>query len=303
LPASGEEFFAVMGSRAAQEIVKNREARRVPGYDELFAEAVAAAEKAEKTYDTETCRKRRALYRTLLTTPQDSKLARYYRHSAWRYKDLNTCLAGWAHQRYIWDLHGKRSLGFMGGPRTPPGTVVEPNVAFFRTLAELSRESARFFGRHGVKDHEFDDFAKFTATLAVIASRQIEQKPLDYGQSELLKQYGVVLAEFCGFYGNSWCNDESLPDTSFCVPVSVDLFTGNERVVGQARPRAIFVICEQDGEMFLARGGVLSYRDWVGPAWDEGKMTEERWLESAAAGKLKAPAWQEKFSFPGGSAE
>jgi tetratricopeptide (TPR) repeat protein len=296
-PASGEELFAVMGSRAAQEIVKGREARRLPGYDELFAAAVVAAKEAEKTYDTEICRKRRALYRALLDTPEDSKLPPYYRHSAWRYKDLNTCLAGWAHQRYIWDLHGKRTMAFMGGTFPAKTVVVEPNVAFFQTLAELSRESARFFDRHGVKDHEFDGLAKLGATLAVIASRQIEQKPLDSVQRELLEQYGKVLANFCGFYNN--LEDEYLPDTSFCVPVGVDLYTGNERVVGQGRPRAIYVICEREGQKLLARGGVLSYRDWVGPAWGEGKVTERRWLALAADDELKAPAWQEEFSVPG----
>jgi hypothetical protein len=56
---------------------------------------------------------------------------------------------------------------------------------------------------------------------------------------------------------------------------------------------------EEGGRKFLARGGVLSYRDWVGAAWSEGKMTEKRWRELAADGKLKAPAWQEKFSVPG----
>jgi tetratricopeptide (TPR) repeat protein len=297
LPASGEELFAVMGNPAAQEVVKGREARRVPGYDELFAAAFAAAKEAEKTYDTDICRKRRALYRTLIATPRDAKLPRYYRHSAWRYKDLNTCLSGWAHQRYIWDLHGKRTMAFMGGTFPAKTVVVEPNAAFFQTLAELSRESARFFDRHGVKDHEFDGLAKLAATLAVIASRQIEQKPLDSGQRELLEQYGEVLANFCGFYKNM--NDEYLPDTSFCVPVGVDLYTGNERVVGQGRPRAIYVICEQEGQKFLARGGVLSYRDWVGPAWGEGKVTERRWLALAADDELKAPAWQEKFCLPG----
>lgn len=299
LPVSGEELFAVMGSRAAQEIVKGREARRVPGYDKLFPAAVVAAKEAEKTYDTEICRKRRALYRTLLDTPEDPKLPRYYRHSAWRYKDLNTCLAGWSHQRYIWDLHSKRDLSYKGGPRTPPTSVVEPNVAFFRTLAELSRKSARFFSRHGVKGHRFDDFAKFAATLAAIASRQLKREPLDSGQSKLLKFYGVVLADFCGFHSTSWCSDEDLPDTSFCVPISVDLFTRNERVVGQARPRAVYVICERDGETFLAEGGVLSYRDWLGPAWGEGKMTEEKWLDLATKGELKGPAWQEKFYVSG----
>jgi hypothetical protein len=162
-------------------------------------------------------------------------------------------------------------------------------------LAELSGESARFFDRHGAKGHRFDDFATFAATLAEIASRQLKQEPLDSEQSKLLEFYGVVLADFCGFHGNTWCNDDDLPDTSFCVPISVDLYTGNERVVGQAQPRAIYVICEQDGRKFLAEGGVLSYRDWLGPAWGEGKMTENRWIKSAAKDELKPPAWQEKF--------
>ncbi|MGD8719448.1 MAG: DUF3160 domain-containing protein [Candidatus Zixiibacteriota bacterium] len=293
---SGEELFAAMGSRAAQEVVKGREARRVPGYDKLFPAAVTAAEKAEKTYDTEICRKRRALYRTLLATPQDHELPAYYRHSAWRYKDLNTCLAGWSHQRYIWNLHSKitehyRACNYL----TPNPDIVEPNVAFFQALAELSRATGRFFDRHGAGNHRFGEIAFYAEALADIASRQLRGEPLSRFEYYGLLDYGKILADLCGFYGESWSDDSKLPPTAFHTPLGVDLYTGNERVVGQGKPRAIYVICEYGGYKFVAQGGVLSYRDWVGPAWGEGKMTEERWLKSAANDELIAPAWQEKY--------
>ena len=290
---SAEELMAVMGSPAAEEVVMNREATEIPGYETLFRKAREAVPEAEKRFSTRVCKARRALYHTLLDEPQDKSLPSYYLAPAWRYKDLNTCLAGWAHHRHLWDLHGKRHA-YYGGEILVPVGVVEPNRPFFEAMLELAVVTDAFFEQHDVRAGKFTDLEVLLVDLLAVLKVQLAGRALSEDQEAFLRDYGPRLADVCGFEGNSWLVDERLPDTPFCVPMSVDVFTGQERVVGQARPRALYVIVEREGKRFLTVGGVLSFRDFVGPAQGPDRMTLERWRERA--GEFAAPAWQARFA-------
>lgn len=293
--ASGEELMAVMGSEAARAIVTNREGKTIPGYEGLYAEAEKAAATAEPKYNSAICRSRHALFRMLLTNPPDTTLPAYYRQPAWRYKDLNTCLAGWAHHRYVWDLHGKRAISCLGGAAGPPRVTVEPNVPFFEALADLAAATAVFFDTYGDGHNRLEEVAFTSRLLADAARRQIDAREFTPGQKDFLNNYGEKLGNLCGFFGNSWLIDEELPVTGFCVPVESDLFSGTARIIGQARPRAIYVICEAGGRRYLARGGVLSYRDAVIPAAAADALGNNEWVREAAAGKFEPPTWFAPF--------
>jgi hypothetical protein len=308
-PVSGEELMAVLGSEAAREIVMNREAKDISGYTDLMREAEAAAAEAEKeiaayftqnrglfrAYDKNMPRRYLELYRSLCEAPTDPSLPAYYRHSAWRYKDLNTCLAGWAHHRYIWDAHGKRRMCYLGVTDWPPG-VAEPNERFVDALLELTIYTDGYFKRHGVEHPLFNDLAALLVEVRSIQKKQLAREPLTDDQRQFFATFGFELAHCCGLEENSALVDERLPDTPFCVPISLDLFTGAERVVGQLRPRAIYVICEEAGQTYLAVGGVLTYADHVGPVEGPGRITLEAWRAKAARGELAPPAWQAKFA-------
>ena len=291
---SGEELMAALKSEAATSVVRAREAETVPGYERLLAGARAAAGKAELLFDSTICQARRAVFRSLLRPVAGRDLPAYYRHPDWRFKDLNTCLAGWAHHRYIWDTHAKRHIHYRAGVHGPRG-IVEPNREFWGALLDLTVATGAFFRRHGVKEHRFDGLAELVAELRIALRRQLERKPLGLEQKELFKEYGPRLARLCGFAGNSWLVDARLPGHAFGVPVSWDLLTKRERWVGQARPRAIYVLAEQGGHRFVMVGGVLTYRDHIGPAEGDARMTDERWRRRAAAGGLPGAAWHRRY--------
>jgi hypothetical protein len=301
-PVSGEEFMAVLGSPAAVDIVKSREGTQIPGYDALFKAAQRAGTEAEKSFESVLLISQRALYRTLLDPPGDETLPPYVRHPAWRYKDLNTCLAGWAHHRMIWDLHGKRNVGYAGDAELLPG-IVEPNPAFFDALLDLTLRTEDFFRNLNVTDTRFHNLSVLLLDLRSILKGQLAGRAMTDREKNTLKDYGPSLGYVCGLDGNSWLSDDRLPDTSFSVPLSLDLFRGVERVVGQARPRAIYVVIEDKGKKYLTVGGVLSYRDFVGPDQGLNRMTPGRWREKAANEDLPEPPWQARFSVSYGKEE
>jgi hypothetical protein len=294
-PVSGEELMAALGSQAAEEIVLSREGKVIPEYGRLLQEARVAAAEAEKKYSSPLQVAQRALWRTLLAQPSDPALPAWYRHPAWRYKDLNTALSGWAHYRYVWDLHGKRHASYSCLVMGLEG-VVEPNPRFLEALLELAVRTDVFFRAHEVNLPKFADLELLLLELRGILKAQLAGQSLSETQKKFLEDFGPSLAGVCGFEGNSWVHDENLPDTPFCVPVAVDVAGRRERVVGQARPRAIYVIVERGGRRYLTVGGVLSYRDHVGPAEGPGHMTSPRWAEAAASRAAPAMEWQAKFS-------
>jgi hypothetical protein len=294
-PPSGEELMALFGSGAAREVIMAREGKAIAAYDELFETAEAEMPRLEGEYTSKLWRKRRDVYRALIRVPSDPGLPAYYRHPAWRYKDLNTALAGWAQRRYVWNLHTTRMIACLGVRVKPPPAFIEPNLAFFRELLKLSVLTDDYFRDYGVADTNFNALSVLLVNLVDILEKQLAGEVLTEEERDYLDRYGPELAVTCGYLRGIWHDDERLPDTPFCVPFYLDLYTGNERVVGQARPRAIYVLCEYEGRKYCAVGGVLTYADHVGPAEGRGKMTIDEWRRLAADGKIEPPKWQEKF--------
>jgi hypothetical protein len=292
---SGEELMALFGSGAAREVIMAREGKAIAAYDELFESAEADMPALESEYTSKLWRKRRAVYRALVRAPSDPGLPAYYRHPAWRYKDLNTALAGWAQRRYVWNLHISWGIACLAARVKPPPAFIEPNLAFFRELLELSVLTDDYFRDYGVADTRFNALSVLLVNLVDILEKQLAAEVLTDEERDYLDHYGPELAVTCGYLRGIWHDDERLPDTPFCVPFYLDLYTGNERVVGQARPRALYVLCEYEGRKYCALGGVLTYADHVGPAEGRGKMTIYKWRRLAADGKIGPPKWQEKF--------
>jgi len=305
---TGEELMAVLGSAAAREIAFEREGVATPGYAKLFGEAGAALDGAEKelaihfrerqghfrTYDYNLEGMRLELCRTLLAKPDDPTLPDYYLNPAWRYKDLNTCLAGWAHHRYIWAAHAKKSVYYLGLMPSPPA-VIEPNTRFFDALLDLSVHTDGFFRRNGVDHKRFAELNALLVDLRAILAKQLAGEELNDEENRVLSDFGFELANVCGFRENTALTDDILPDTSFCVPVSCDLYSGDELIVGQLRPRAIYVVCDINGRKYITVGGVLTYADYVGPCSGPGRMTEAEWRQRAVTGEIRPPAWQKRF--------
>lgn len=292
-PVSGEELMAVLGSNTAKEIVMAREGTAIDDYSEIFEDAVEVGKQREEEC-TELWRLQKQVFDTLLEPPSDKSLPVYYLHPNWRYKDLNTCLGGWAHYRYIWNAHINVDLGCTGLIRQPPG-VIEPNLSFFEALLKLNVNTEKFFKEVArVPDTGFGELTIILAEIIPILRKQLEGRELSESDIAFLEDYGTELGHVCGFEHESPQVDNFLPDTPFYVRTSMDLYSGKSRLVGLAKPRAIYVICEINGEYYLTVGGVLSYADYVtGPQSDI--ISIDDWIEATTSGKIQPPEWQKHF--------
>jgi len=293
-PPSGEELMAALGSGVAEGIVSRREGASVPGYLALLARARACAADARPA--SVVVQAQRTLLRTLVDPPARADLPAYYLHPDWRCKDLNTALSGWAHERFIWRSHTKVTRHYACESWGPRG-VIEPNEPFFGALLDLTLVTGAWFARHGVGEHRFAALAELLAEVRVALRAQLEgRQPGD--EQRVFDGFGGRLGALCGFGGNAWACDDNLPDHSFAVTVARDLATDAQRWVGQARPRALYVLTEHRGRRSLWVGGILSYRDHVATLEGDGVMTLDRWKERAASDALPPPHWHLRFRGP-----
>ncbi len=284
-PPSGTALMAVLGSRVAREIAADRLK------DGLFEAASAAMKEGRKNHDGDIARSGRRLYRSLLEPEIPPNAPPWYRHEGWRAKDLNTALAGWAHERMIWDLHGYRNVSYGGLTRPPPG-LIEPNPAFFDALLDLTLRMDDFLRAYDITSPRFPRLAVLLREVHRTLGRQLEGKAMLPEDRTLFAEFGPRLGNICGFDGNSWLSDVGLPDTSFQVSVAFEISQGVERIVGQGQPRALYVVAEHEGRRYVASGGVLSYRELLAPASGPERMTAERWRRHPPP----APDWASRFA-------
>ncbi len=290
-PPSGEELMAALGSAVAEGIVSRREGASIPGYLALLARARARA--TETSPASVVVQAQRSLLRTLLEPQARADLPAYFLHPDWRCKELSTALSGWAHERFTWRSHTKASLYLTCEPGGSRG-IIEPNEPFFGALLDLTVVTGAWFARHGVGKHRFAALAVLVAEVRVALRAQLEGRPPG-DEQRVFDEFGPRLGALCGFGGNAWLFDKDLPDHTLAVPVARDVATGAQRWVGQAPPRAIYILAEHEGRRSIWVGGILSYRDHVETSEDEEVMTLDLWKKRAAADALPPSAWQRRL--------
>jgi Tol biopolymer transport system component len=100
-----------------------------------------------------------------------------------------------------------------------------------------------------------------------------------------ISQYGILLAGFHLYEGNSWlepADDFPILSAVFHIPVKSSVLYA---AVG--RPQALYVILPYHQRLQLYRGAVLSYREFAAPASVD--LTDEKWREMTQQTDAPAP--------------
>ncbi len=236
------------------------------------------------------------------------------RSVTWHDKQLWTQLGAWAEQRHTWALHTKLDVYYLGFSKSNPG-VVSPYPAFFSGLAQLARTTSQelsrpaLCGKRNVKgagrtersmEHEteqspaiqqrkiskmLNEFAGLCDNLAAIAAKQSVGTPLTDEDRRFLACYGMKLAYFHFYRGNSWCSPED--DFPMVVPIFSSLLRDEVLYAGLARPEALYVIAEYGGKPVLYRGAVLSYREFRRSVAEP--LDDEAWKVQVRRGRIPDP--------------
>jgi HEAT repeat protein len=129
------------------------------------------------------------------------------------------------------------------------------------------------------------DFAPVCDRLAGLATKSLHHEALTDEDAKWIEDYGVTLAGFSFYYGNSY----EVPKDDF--PIVTRVFsnprTGSMLYAGLARPQALYIIVPNGDQLQLYRGAVMTYREFVRP--NDQPLDDQSWRELIAGGHTPPP--------------
>ena len=236
----------------------------------------------------------------------------------WGKKDLNAALASWAELKHDAILYAKQPMGAECGGGGPPEPLVkgyvEPNVKFWKKAAELLHNTAQLLKDQKMMTKKIEDvterMAEEVAFLLRVSEKELAGKTLsdeEYDQiayiGSTFENISIDLIRMPSQELMGWADVEGADRK---VALVADVYTANAdnnpdkailfEAVGDADE--IYVVVEMGGYLYLTRGAVLSYREFIQPI-DQPRLTDEEWQEQLKSNPRKGvPEWMKSILVP-----
>lgn len=315
----GLDFMAAMGVSAAEQILKEEQ---TPWKD--YDNHLKAMKKrmGEINWDETICTRWMNTLKVLNVWSGDKnnqkQLPYFMLNPEWSKKDLNAALASWAELKHDAILYAKQPMGAECGGGGPPEPVlkgyVEPNVKFWKKAIELLDNTEKLLKEQDMLTEKIKDatqrIREEAQFLLNISEKELAGKELseeEYGQIECIgatfENISLDLVREKDQYLMGWSDVQGADKK---VALVADVYTANAdnnpeksilfEAVGEADE--IYVVVEIGGYLYLTRGSVLSYREFIQPI-DQPRLTDEEWQEQLEKNARKGvPEWMKRIIVP-----
>lgn len=249
----------------------------------------------------------------------ENQMPAFMRTDQWAKKNLNTALASWAELKHDAILYAKQPVAAECGAGGPPDPVVkgyvEPNVNFWKRAVALNIALEDFMEKYNMKTPKLLSTGERIGELAEFLLR-VSRKEMGYGRELTDEEYDQI--EIIGStvenisldlirepdqYLDGWDNVQGADRSIACV---ADVYTANgdnnpnKSILYAATGPAyeIYVAVDINGNRYLTRGAVLSYREFQRPLGEQ-RLTDEEWQEQLkGAPDRGVPAWMKEIIVP-----
>ncbi|MBN1652858.1 MAG: DUF3160 domain-containing protein [Deltaproteobacteria bacterium] len=318
---SSLDVFAALGNQKARTHAIEQAGEMANRYREVLDTLIkkTAAEGALRGYaSTDLYHSWLATLLTLATPlelPIKSAL-RFAASEAWKDRQLYSALAGYTHLKHSAVLYTMQDIGVECGGETSyyvaieqpilpaPRGFVEPNPAFFESLASLAQQTYRsLYGdakgpnadRWAVRDEQNLNAMNFAMDLAGIAQAEIKGIPLTDEQCLFIEFIGEKLELFT-IKGSQMGVDPVRQERG--VALVTDIHTNSDRAqalaIGIGRIFDLWVVIPARVGESLTKGGILSFYEFTVPMSD--RPTDAEWGKKVEYNKLpRRPAWTRSF--------
>lgn len=311
----GVDVMAAMGVTAAEKILKEEKTEWKP----LLTTLDKMKKRMGEIDWKETIATQWMHTLKVLSNEDKGKDAPYFMlNPEWSKKDLNAALASWAELKHDAILYAKQPMGAECGGGGPPEPLtkgyVEPNVKFWKKAAELLDNTAKLLKDQQMMTEKIKDvtdrMAEEVAFLLNVSEKELAGKGLsdeEYDQIACIgatfENISVDLIRMPSQELMGWSDVEGADRR---VALVADVYTANAdnndkksilfEAVGDADE--IFVVVEMGGYLYLTRGAVLSYREFIQPI-DQPRLTDEEWQEQLEKNPRKGvPEWMKSITVP-----
>ena len=237
----------------------------------------------------------------------------------WGKKDLNAALASWAELKHDAILYAKQPMGAEcgGGENVPEPVVkgyVEPNVKFWKKAKELLDNTAKLLKDQNMMTEKIEGVTERLKEevefLLRVSEKELAGKTLTDEEYDQIAYIGATfenisldLLRMPDQYLYNWTDIEGADRK---VALVADVYTANAdnnpnkailfEAVGDADE--IYVVVEIGGYLYLTRGAVLSYREFIQPL-DKPRLTDEEWQQQLEKNPRKGvPEWMKSILVP-----
>ncbi len=239
---------------------------------------------------------------------------------AWQKKSLNCALASYAELKHDAILYAKQPSGAECGGGGPPEPVikgyVEPSLAFWRKAVELNKTYVEVLNKYGLMTTKAEATSESIGGMAQflleISEKELAGKPLTNSENDQIEIIGsnieyisLTLASRPEYYLDSW---EDIMGADRKVSCIADVYTANAFNVPSAEKAVlyeavgpayeIYVVVEIEGQLWLTRGAVFSYRELERPVSDL-RLTDEEWQQRLETHPDDGtPSWMRQIIVP-----
>lgn len=220
---------------------------------------------------------------------------------AWQDKSLNTALGSWSELRHDTVLYGKQSGAECGGGGEPPviRSYVEPNVELYEKLLWLTRYSRENLTKSEIlpvdlqdRMQRFEDLLDFLISCSV---KELKNEELTSEEYDTLLTYGGTLEYLTSSMAEDnmrWFEITSETDRNMAVIADVHTNPGSYLETGVGSAGQIFVVVPIGGKLYLTRGAIFSYYEYVSSQ----RLTDEEWQKMIKENRQPAqPDWMKSF--------
>ena len=311
----GIDVMAAMGVTAAEQILKEEKTdwkQLLPNLDKM-KKRMGEIDWSETTATQwmETLK--------VLTTGTDSKSPYFMQNPNWSKKDLNAALASWAELKHDAILYAKQPMGAEcgGGENVPEPVVkgyVEPNVKFWKKASELLENTAKLLKDQNMMTEKIEGVTERLREevefLLRVSEKELAGKILTDEEYDQISYIGAtfenISLDLLRMPNQNLYNWVDIEGADRKVALVADVYTANAdnnknkailfEAVGDADE--IYVVVEIGGYLYLTRGAVLSYREFVQPI-DQPRLTDEEWQKQLESNPRKGvPEWMKTILLP-----
>lgn len=223
----------------------------------------------------------------------------FMRNDAWMNKSLTTALGSWAELRHDTILYGKMSGAECGGGEEPPQIMayVEPDPEFFNRLCWLTETTRDGLAERGMlstqMEYKTETMLNLLEFLRNCAVKELSGEELSAEERYSLLVYGGTLEYISSSIAeaSNWYLIESDTDRNMAVIADVHTTMTGYMEEGVGHACEIYVAIPQDGKVYLTRGAVFDYYEFVSPA----RLTDEQWQEMLLTAPPERVPYSETF--------
>ena len=311
----GVDFFAAMQVSAAEQILLNEQSQWT-GLKPMLEKMKTRMQ--EITWSETIATEWMSTLRSLCDRDPQLNLPYFMVTDEWNLKDLNAMLASWAELKHDAILYAKQPAGAECGGGGPPEPIVkgyvEPNIGFWKKAITLLDNTERLLKEQNMLTEKVKDaterIREEAQFLLNVSEKELAGKELSDEEYDQLQCVGATFENISldlvrqpDQYLMGWSDVQGADKK---VALVADVYTANAdnnpdksilfEAVGDADE--IYVVVEIGGYLYLTRGAVLSYREFIQPI-DMPRLTDEEWQKQLEKNPRKGvPEWMQRIIVP-----